>query len=366
MLKSDTTKYQLLEFIGICGEFPALSLNRFFTSPSYAEKVITELKRDKLIRTHYKDKLRGYRLTKRAKEMLLSANPDRFTCYLTGNTETNLIRSEVPKRLRLHQKVNTYLTLLHAGVPIFADEKPALFHPVSEAITLQNLPLFYSSREIKELGSVTTKIKNSRSVGILMASHCVYAIYNTGGSVLKWEYKTEVRLNAFLQHYLHEKPYSGPPKIRAIMLGDSMDMAYRLMTSTGGYRKSLFMLDTAFEHFHYLPNNAYGETLLRLLSNPQIIKQLNQLLLSDHVGKKEGFPAVHDAVDTEGRPTLLAYDFDMLRINKFNTGLKVFRHTGNLICFDFQIPCLKEYITADVHFSSIDFHKFRRGFFHET
>lgn len=366
MPRTDTTKYQLLELIGISGEFPAQQLNRFFISPSYAEKVITELKNEKLIRTHYKDKLRGYRLTKRAKEMLLSANPSRFTCYLTGNAETNLIRSEIPRRLRLHQKAETYLTLLRAKIPIFADEKPDLFHTNSEATTLQSLPLFYSSREIKELGPDTTKIKNSRSMGILMAPHCVYAIYNTGGSVLKWEYKTEVRLNAFLQHYLHGNPYSGPPKVRAIMLGENMNMAYRLMTSTGGYRRSLFMLDTAFEHFHYLPSDNYGETIMQLLSNPRMMNQLNQLLLSDHTDRQEDFPAEHDAVDPEGRPTLLAYDFDMLRINKFNTGLNVFNLTGNLICFDFQIPCLKEYTTADIHFSSIDFHKFRRGFFHEA
>lgn len=95
MLRPDTQKYQLLELIGISGEFPADQLNRLFYSSSYAEKVITELKADKLIRTHYKDRLRGYRLTKRAKEMLLYQNPLRFQFFLTGNTETNHIRSEV-------------------------------------------------------------------------------------------------------------------------------------------------------------------------------------------------------------------------------------------------------------------------------
>ena len=36
-----------------------------------------------------------------------------------------------------------------------------------------------------------------------------------------------------------------------------------------------------------------------------------------------------------------------------------------MICFDFQIPCLKRYLTADIHFSSIDLSKFRKGFLHE-
>lgn len=49
MLRPDTQKFRLLELIGICGEFPADQLNRLFTSPSYAEKIITELKAEKLI-----------------------------------------------------------------------------------------------------------------------------------------------------------------------------------------------------------------------------------------------------------------------------------------------------------------------------
>ena len=197
--------------IGMCGEFPADQLNRLIPSASYAEKLITDLKAEHLIRTHYRDALRGYRLTKAAKEMLLSVSPLRFQCYLTGNTETNLIRSEVSRRIRLHQKAETYLTLLHAGIPFYPDVKPDIFcnHREAGSIGMRSLPLFYASREIKELGPETTKIRNSRSMGILMAPQCVYVLYNTGNGVLKWEYRTEVRLNAFLQHYLQGYPYNG-------------------------------------------------------------------------------------------------------------------------------------------------------------
>ena len=367
MIKTDSIKYQLLEMVGLCGEFPSGQLNRLIESDSYAEKVVTDLKQSKLIRTHYKDGLRGYRLTKRAKELLLSQNSCRFQNYLTGNAETNLIRSELPRRLRLHQKAETYLTLSHAGIPFFPDEKPLLFSESGEAATfpMRSLPLFYSSREIKNLGASTTKIKNSRSMGILMAPHCVYAVYNTGNTLLKWEYKTEVRLNAFLQHYLQGLPYHGPPTVYAIMTGSDMDMAFRLLTSTGGYKKTLFMLDTAYEHFYFLPNNSSGEYLLRLLVQPQRMIQLNQLLLSDCFPPREDLPIEHDGIDSQEKPILLAYDFDMQRINRFNTGLNVYGLSGNLICFDFQLPCLKKYLTADIHFSSIDFQKFKRRFFNE-
>lgn len=37
-------------------------------------------------------------------------------------------------------------------------------------------------------------------------------------------------------------------------------------------QKSLFMLDTSFEHFHYLPNTPEGEVLLKLLVHPEIME----------------------------------------------------------------------------------------------
>ena len=84
--------------VALCGEFPADQLTRLIPSPSYGEKLITELKAQKLLRTHYRDHLRGYRLTGRAKQMLLAQNPDRFRDFLTGNTETNQVRSEVTRK----------------------------------------------------------------------------------------------------------------------------------------------------------------------------------------------------------------------------------------------------------------------------
>ena len=365
MLRPNTQKYQLLELIGISGEFPADQLNRLFSSPSYAEKVITELKADKLIRTHYKDRLRGYRLTKRAREMLLHQNPLRFQYYLTGSTETNHIRSEVSRRLRLHQKAQVYLTLSHVRIPFYYDEKPQIFSTEREMIDLQALPCFYSSREVKELGEVTIKIKSSRSLGILLAPQCVYAVYNTGSNILKWEHKTEIKLNAFLQHSLQGFPYCGQPEIRAMMFGDNMETALRLLSSTGGYRRSLFMVDDSFEHFHFIPSNTHGEILLELLLHPKMTARLDQLLLSDQKSLRVNIPMEHDAIASDGTPTLLAYDFDMQRLRRFNKGLDVYGMSGNLICFDFQIPVLEKYMSSNVRFSSIDLTKFRKEFLHE-
>lgn len=364
---TDTTRYQLLELTALCGEFPADQLCRIIPSKTYAEKVITQLKAEKLLRTHYRDKLRGYRLTKKAKEYLLSNQPQRFAFYLTGNSETNFIRSEPARRIRLHQRAEGYLTILHSHIPLYPDEKPLLFPSggKSPPSFLRSYPFFYTSREMKQLGSDTTKIRNSRCMGVLLTSQCVYVVYNTGNTLMKWEYRTEIRVNAFLQHHLSGNPYPVNPEIKAIILGKDMNIAYRLLTSAGGHKKSQFVLDTSFEHFYYVPNTPEGEALLQVLCQPLLQKKLNQLLCSDLLPPDFQLPVEHDALTDGNALVLFAYDFDMSRINKFNTGLRLFGYHGMIIAFDFQLTVLKEYLGNDLQYSSIDLAKFKRGFLHE-
>ena len=103
--------YRLLSLTAISGEFPTDQLNRLPGSPYYLESVVTALKKDGLLRTYYRDKLRGYRLGPRAKATLLENRPDRFASYLTGDTDTNRLKCEIDRRLRLHRLAETYVTM---------------------------------------------------------------------------------------------------------------------------------------------------------------------------------------------------------------------------------------------------------------
>lgn len=116
----DTQAGRLLELTAVCGELPG--------STSYKEALLTSLKKAGLLRTFYKDSLRGYRLGRQAKKLLLAERPERFSSYLTGNVDTNLLKSELPRRLRLHRIAETYIAMQNAGVSIFRDEKPPCFY----------------------------------------------------------------------------------------------------------------------------------------------------------------------------------------------------------------------------------------------
>ena len=190
----DTLPYHLLALTAISGEFPADQLKRLRGSDYYKESVITALKKDGYLRTYYRDKLRGYRLGVKAKATLLSESPDLFTFYLTGETDTNRLKSEVNRRLRLHRIAQAYVTMENAGAAVFRNEKPDIFSSEGSPVGEIEAPAFYNSREIKEVGIDFTKIRSSRSVGVLLAPAGIFVTYNCGPGLMKWRYKSELRI----------------------------------------------------------------------------------------------------------------------------------------------------------------------------
>ena len=97
----DTLPDILLTLIALSGEFPSAQIVRLSGGDAYKENVVKQLKREKLIRTFYRDGLRGLRLTAAAKRLLLERQPEQFRSYLTGCSDTNRLKSEAPRRRRL-------------------------------------------------------------------------------------------------------------------------------------------------------------------------------------------------------------------------------------------------------------------------
>lgn len=374
-MDTSTSAYRLMELIAISGECSPHALTHLHLSTSYGEKLTTRLKKEGYIRTHYKDGLRGYRLTSRGKKLLLGENPARFSFYLSGSSDTNRPRSDIPRRLRLQQASIAYAMLQGAGVEIFRDRKAPLFQPGTRTEASpcnMTLPAFYHSREVKELGAEAVKINNSRTTGILLAPECIYAVFCTGGALMKWEYRTELKVKALLSYHASRGILSGmgggpgyhpDTPIKALIIGEGMDTALKLMESTGGFQKSYFYLDSSFDFFHYIPDDAAGITMIRLLCSPALLKGLKNLLLSDLQPPCPDYGLEHDAV-SEGMPVLLAFDFDMLRLSRFRTALSFHGLAGNLVCFDFQKPVLQKYFGEAAAIDTIDLKKFEGRFLH--
>ena len=110
----DTLALLVLQIIAVSGEFPPAFSGHFPGGCSYIESVIGKLKKDGLLRSYTKNGLRGLRLTASAKRLLLQKYPVDLAPYLTGASETNSLKSEPERRLRLHRMAEALLILHNA------------------------------------------------------------------------------------------------------------------------------------------------------------------------------------------------------------------------------------------------------------
>ena len=150
-------------------------------------KVLKLLKIDWLLRTYYRNELRGLRLTAHAKKLLSAEYPNWFSTLFTGDTTTSTSKYTLVHRLRLHRTAEVLMTMLNAGVTVPLWEKLVVLSPTPLTDTPYiDRPTYYSSREVKNLGLMANKIRGSRAAGVLLTDG-VIVVYNTGASEMKWE-----------------------------------------------------------------------------------------------------------------------------------------------------------------------------------
>lgn len=362
----DTFPGLVLTLTALSGELPATLVSRLPASDTYKEYVVKQLKRDNLLRTFYRNGVRGLRLTTTAKRLLLECWPDQFLAYLSGSTETNQLKSEITRRLRLHRMAEVMVTMFNADVSVLPWEKPALFRPTPpDDLTALDRPTYYSSREIKELGAQAVKIRGSRSTGVLLAGGNIFTIYNTGSGQMKWENKAELRLKALLEMELCQTRLPAQfkrTKQAAIVFTSDMGQMAPMMGVGVDKRHSCFVLCGEFEPFCCLPSDHRGEIILRLLCDPGEKAVLDSILLKGFQPPRPGWVIENDAIDGEAA-VLFAYTCDMPRIRRFSAALEKMNWPGTLFCFDFQAEAIRQVCGPGVDIQCIDFEAYERSVF---
>jgi len=336
---SDKINNEILEIIAISLDFPYRLTERFGYSSRSIFRFVEVLIKEKLIKKYRKDGIYSLRITKKGQRYLLKNNPTRFE----ASTKRKYCKTEVSKRLRVHRIAETYMAMKEADVRIFKDEKPNIFCEQEIDSVVIEQPSFYSSNEIKEFGPECTKIKYTRAVGVLLTQYNDgFFVYNTENSLMKWSNRSEQKLDGVITGLLMKNQVQ-VRNFAGLMLGKSMDCAGRALISDGGVKNELFKVDGTFSEFYYIPEGNEGKLLLKLLINQEDRIKLKNTIKNSFRIASEILPFASDGVDTEDRPVLLAYEFDMEKIKKFKSGLEMFEEHGIVICFDFQRRVLEEY-----------------------
>ena len=359
----------ILTLTALSGELPVTQISRLPSTVAYREKVLKLLKSEKLIHAYYRNGLRGLRLTARAKKLLTTEQPDRFVSLFTGDTATSTPKYTIVHRLRLHRMAEVLVTMLNAGVLALPWEKPTVFTPTPlTAAPYIDWPMYYSSREVKNLGLMANKIRGSRAAGVLLTDGGIVVVYNTGSSEMKWEYKAEIRLKSLLeielcQHRLPDQ-FSGVGQ-SAIVFGADMSHLLPLIGVDTANRQNYFLSGESFRHFHYLTSDHYGEVVLQLICDPGKKQALDSILAEDLSPPQHGLVVENDAMDGD-EPVLFGYTCDMPRIKRFDNALHIHDIRGTLYCFDFQEDGLRELCGPNVSIRAIDFDAYEGSVFHSA
>ena len=362
MLTISSQAYIILSLICISGEMSSdtiYSIN--ISSEKYIGRMITQLRDMELIKLHKGNGLRGYRVTRKGKNLLLTTEPERFSYALEDKSETNRVKSDLRRRIRIQRIAEVNTLMSNIGVSIFRDEKTKLFYSEEKKSGTElhiESSAFYTSREYKDIGGEIAKMRNARAAGIFVTTAGVYLIYNTGDSRMKWNTNSELRAKSIIRHYLiydiKLKAFKNR-EIGAILFGRDMDLAYELMTNTN---KNYFMVDGTFEIFYYFTQDKNGEVLTRILSNEKMMKSLNASLLSGLSPPDKNKLFENDAF-SDGKPVIINYFCDLPRLTRFNTALSLQELQGIIICFDFQELFMRKYCGDNISFQTIKMNKFK-------
>lgn len=347
---------QLLMLIGVSGEMPADWAAYAVGSGSYSAALITRLKQNGFIGLRGKGGLRGYILRAKAKRRLLELWPEDFGIFLSGFVETNHIKSETDKRLRLHRMSMVWVYLAAAGVGIYHSSKPDFFSPTFHLLPSESgqemewieRGAYYGTLEFKS--DMAKEIGGSRACGVLLTENVPFIVYNTMDSLMKWAKKTERTMQSRMEAVFRRKGYRVPPG--AVMFGKGMDMLVRLLESGGGVKGNLFMLDDIYERMYFIPLIWEAQIQIRLLVKPEEETRLRSFLASALWKVNETDGALADGVEADGCPVYFCYDLDMWKMKRIR-GRVERDGKGTVYCFDYQEEVLKEYMGGEADVKGI-------------
>ena len=173
--------------------------------------------------------------------------------------------------------------------------------------------------------------------------------------------QVEMRAKVMLEQVCRTK-ISFNLKASGLLLSDNMDILHTLLERSQTHRRDHFLLNDGYEHFYFLTNNSYGETLLQLLCRPEITMQVNAALLQEFQPSLPNSRFECDAVNDSDAPVLFCYLPDIPRLYRFVSGLNLLNNTGILVCFDFQAAALRPLCGDNIELQIIDFQNFKARF----
>lgn len=338
----------LLKMIAISGELPSYLVEKIVGSPSYAASLITDLKKKGYIALRYKSGLRGYVLSKKGKAYVMEKYQKDVCSYLTGASETNHVKSEPEKRLRLYRMSRAWVYFKTSGNLIFSSSKPKIF--TSGCYESREVGIYYGSQELK---STAEQIKGSRACGLFILDEEMFVVYHTMCSLIKWSKKMEYAMRCWVERNILQtgRTWEG----NAIFLGNSMEFLNQILLSDGGKKNQLFQIDDIYENYYYVPDSVDSFLQIELIVDGKKEKRLLQFLHT-MLDKIETYEFSIVAGFKNKLPVYFVYEMELRHLQMVKQDLDR-RGKGVVVCLDYQVNAMKNYLGKEVQMMVLNCNK---------
>lgn len=355
---------KLICVLAVTGEFPVRSIHllgnkrtlkrlllKLSESQEYRMENSDTRHRCRLIKMSGKGELKTIRFYKSALQLLEELDSDLYQYYMHTFYQHHF-PGGASHIERNHRVAESILMCMNAGI----EARPLLL-PKLQNQSVRNLildgPSFYQGKDLKKIRETElNKTMFSRITGAIILQDNCYVVYNTRGTLMKWngmgEFKTlhsvmeAARMNAGIRD-IHS----------AILFGFDETVAIRTMEESERNKRLEFRFDGIYHHIHFIPMNEFGIRLLKILTTPDWNQILLDLLFEpeDRSYNKGHFE--YDA-KVNGIYVYSHLDGDIARLIRFKEGLQTQKIEYEVLCFIDQMPLLREYLGEHASLKIID------------
>lgn len=338
---------ELLWFVGYCIEFPTQLAVRIGGGAEWNRRVMYRAIREGYVklyrRKHKRHVIRSLSLTQKGFDYVAQSDPEAVAMiYSRINCSERVYPSKVDKILRLHAIAVGTVMAHAADAEILISQKPSLMSPAkrtSNTITPDPTQCYYyASHELRvaiEEYSPESVSKSSRTIGIVVKGKHCYFLYFTGSTRMYWMKNSEENYAAAVKSLLLARGF-GVTTIHQVVIGSTMSVAQRLCHSAKPFGNKYFVVSTFFAQCLFLTNNPDGDSLMKIILNPDMALELNQAILAPYHPPRTP-NREYDAIDVQhDKPVILNYQCDLQKLSDIRPIPEGFRGSPIMLCFDYQ------------------------------
>jgi hypothetical protein len=355
---------RLLQLLSTAGEIPtdALSLlgnERVLKALAHKLESAQELRfgkdgsvyTTKLLQISGKKELKTIRLFKGALPMLSELHPAALDYYMEA-FQGHSFTGDRQHIWRNHRVAETLAACMAAGVEI----RPYSLPPLQKAGIKRTVPdssCFYIARNFKKTANdQPNKTMFTRTVGALFYSGGCYTVYNTRNAVMKWSGKGELKAARNLLELARMN--AGLDDVSAALIfGQNADVALNTILESDKSRRRDLRFDRIFTSIHFIPLDANGVRLLKLLILPDWNERLLIALFDPGQRSYNRGSIEYDAV-VNGTKILSHLNGDIARLIRFREALTPQTGSADVLCFPWQTGFIKAYLNGRAGLRELD------------